>query len=149
MDDTVSPASSVYLQLGDGLEIVKSRPKTKKTPNYYRVGNGTVNRNKIESIDLLREIANMSKPAQFLVLAIKDGMSWVNGFSPVVRITQSELCATHQKYLKKGFKELKEKDLVRRIRRSHYMVNPNALIPPDYEEALKVWEDADPNKVLD
>jgi hypothetical protein len=81
MDDTVSPASSVYLQLGDGLEIVKSKPKTKKTPNYYRVGNGTVNKNKIESIDLLREMANMSKPAQFLVLAIKDGMSWVNGFS--------------------------------------------------------------------
>jgi hypothetical protein len=29
------------------------------------------------------------------------------------------------------------------------MVNPNALIPPDYEEALRIWEEADPNKVLD
>lgn len=28
---------------------------------------------------------------------------------------------------------------MRRVKRSHYMINPNALIPSEYDEAMDIW----------
>ena len=99
-----------------------------------------MNKDKIQSIDLLRELAMASKAGQFILLAIKDGITYENNYSPVVTINRKTLTATQQRYLVDGFKELSDKDLVRRISNGKYMINPNALIPLDYEEALQVWQ---------
>lgn len=132
-----------HIQLDDNEYLIKVKDKpTKKEPNYYRIGNGTMNKHKIQSIDLVEEVMNMSKPAQFLLKLIKDKINWENGYNPVVKIVYKSLTKTEQTYMDKGFKELKEKDLVRRIKQGHYMINPNALIPLDYPEALKIWDSA-------
>ena len=128
---------TIALSSDEEVSVVK---KAVKSPNYYRVGNGTMNRSKIKSIDLLREIAEASSPAQFVLLTIKDGITYENGYSPVVQIKSSTLTSTQQQYLKRGYKELHERDLVRRVKRGYYMINPNALIPVNYEAALAQWE---------
>lgn len=132
--------NSVTVLYDDSLDFVKKKVSTIKSPNYNRVGNGTMNKHKIQSIDLLTELANSTKAGQFLLLTIKNGITYGNDFNPVVRISKKLLTSTEQQYLIIGYKELLAKDLVRRVKNGYYMINPNALIPPDYASAIKVWE---------
>lgn len=45
-------------------------------PDYIMVGDGTVNKDGLQSIDLLREMAKASKAEQYLLLAIINGVSY-------------------------------------------------------------------------
>lgn len=102
------------------------------------VGDGTVNKDGLQSIDLLREMAKASKAEQYLLLAIINGVSYKNGYNPVVKVIGDT--STHKQYIITGYKELHNKGLVKRIKKSHYMINPNALIPLDYDEAIELWD---------
>lgn len=104
------------------------------------IGNGTMNKHHIYGIDLLRELANSTKAEQFILLAIKDGINFDNDYSPIVKVVGNT--STEKQYLKNGYASLLARNLVVRVKKSHYMINPNALIPLDYEEALKIWEEA-------
>jgi hypothetical protein len=127
--------------LADDEVLVKKKVKRSTQPNYYMVGNGTVNKYKIESIDLIKEITKMTKAEQFLILAIKDGITYATDYNPVVKVSGS---TKHQKnQIIDGYRKLSEKNLVRRIKNGWYMINPNALIPTDYPSALKIWKDAE------
>lgn len=92
--------------------------------------------------ELIDAVCTVSKAGQFLILAIKDGITFENGYSPVVSNSKKDLTKTQQCYLVDGFKELSAKDLVRRISNGKYMINPNALVPLDYAEALQIWNSA-------
>lgn len=129
----------LYVSQGDSFNIQKEREKAKK-PNYYMIGNGTMNRHKIYAIDLLEEVAKSTKAEQFLLLSIKDGICYGNDYNPVVKVVPET--ETQKQYIKLGYKSLVTRGLVLRIKKSHYMINPNALIPPDYEGALQIWEAA-------
>lgn len=133
---TVSLAHNEYLR------IEKDEKKVQRRPNYFMVGNGSTNMSKIFSIDLLKELVESSKAGQFLLIAIKDGICYDNGYSPVVTILKSALTSTQQQYLVKGYKELRSRGLVIRVGNSKYMINPNALIPTNYEEAIAIWNKA-------
>ena len=104
------------------------------------VGNGTMNKNRVYSVDLLRELANSTKAEQYLLLAIKDGINYENGYAPIVKVIGDT--STAKQYIKNGYKSLYERNLVVRVKKSHYMINPNALVPLDYEEAMEIWEQA-------
>ena len=131
--------NSTVIILNDNEYLVKHKKVTKR-PNYFMVGNGTMSKQRIFGIDLLRELANSSKAAQWLILKIKDGIAYENNYNPVVKVSSKVLTSTEQQYLAKGYKELKEKNIVKRIKNGHYMINPNALIPPDYSSAIEIWE---------
>jgi hypothetical protein len=104
------------------------------TPDYYLVGSGQ------GSIDFLEEFAQSTAPAQWLLLQIKRGIAFSNNFSPVVSVQAKT--ETEKTYLKKGYSELVKKDLVIRVSRGMYMINPAALIPADYTTYKKVWDTA-------
>ena len=125
------------IQLEDNEVLIKKKVKT-PTPNYFRVGNGTMNRYKVKSIDLLDEAMNATKAAQWVIKSIKNGIGWENDYDPVVRVVART--DTEKAYLKRGYKELVEKDLVRRVKRGYYMINPDALIPIDYKKAKEIWD---------
>lgn len=128
-----------HLVLNADETLKKVKVKKVVEPNYFRIGNGTMNKNGIQSIDLVRELVNMSKPAQTVLLWIKDGMVWnsyENRIEFVVRI-KPETDAQKQ-MLKKGLKELFAKDLVRRVSMGRYMINPNAVIT-NYEAQMVEW----------
>lgn len=139
LKETEKVPVTVYVTPNETVTIERKRGQK---PSYLMVGNGTMNKHKIFAIDLLRELANASKAGQFLLLAIKDGITHANNYNPVVNIRKNELTKTQQQYLVVGYKELVEKDLVRRVKNGWYMINPNALVPLDYEEAMEIWENA-------
>ncbi len=137
-------SSIVQITLEDNEYLIKqSELIRKREPNYLRIGNGTMNKNKIQSIDLLTEQVTMSVSGRWLIAFISRHINYDNDYNPVVKIVNKNLTSTEQDYLKNGYKELHEKGLVKRIKQSHYMINPNALIPLDYPAALAVWNSVD------
>ena len=133
--------AQVFLNEDETLQKVKRLRK--KEPNYYRIGNGTLNKHGIYSMDLIEEMVHMSQPARTMLGWIKDGIE----YDPydqlwlfIVKITPAN--ASERKIVERGYKELHDRNLVRRVKRSHYMINPNALII-DYKRQLEVWESLD------
>jgi len=55
-------------------------------------------------------------------------------------IINSNLTNPEQQKFKAGFKLLHKKNIVKRIKREHYILNPNFIIPYFYEEELKLFE---------
>lgn len=130
-------AVTVYINPGEQVGVTKI---AKKKPNYLMIGNGTMNKNKVYSIDLISEIIDSNKAEQYLIKAIKDGITYDNNYDPVVKVVG--VTSTEKQYLKNGYKSLFERNLVVRVKKSHYMINPNALVPLDYEGALEIWNKA-------
>lgn len=92
----------------------------------------------ITSIDLLAEIANMTKVEQNALLLIRDSIRYDSPDGEVYITFDDKL---KQKKFLEGFKLLEKKNLVKRTKRSHYMINPAALIPLDYEAAIILWKE--------
>jgi hypothetical protein len=130
--------TQVTLAPGKVLVQEDSKPKIPK-PNFIMVGNGTTNRYGITSIDLLYEMAMMTKPALFTLLRIREELHWEN-ITGEVKVPMNQLTSAQKQQFKRGYKELLAKDLVRRTKRSHYMINPNALIPKEYTLGLELWD---------
>lgn len=120
-------------------ELIKRKRKVKRSiPNFYMIGNGKMNKHRIQAIDLLNEVMTLSKAGQYTFRMIKDMLVYDNEDGEVC-VDLSGLTPTYATLFKKGFKELNLRDLVRRTKRSHYMINPNALIPADYDKAMELW----------
>ena len=132
--------SSIHNVILEDNEFLVKKKLNKSSPNYFRIGNGTMNKQKIQSINLLEEAMNASKAGQWLIKQITTAIGYSNGYNPVVEVRASS--EVEKVYLKKGFSELSAKNLVRRVKRGYYMINPNALIPIEYEESLGIWEKA-------
>lgn len=121
-------------------ETLQKVKKSTKQPNYWMIGNGTMNKHRIKSINLIHEMVKCTRPAQLLLDWIISGMVYDPADEAVrfiVKVTGDT--STQKQYIKNGYKELFEKDLVRRVKRGHYMVNPNAIIT-DYAKQMAVWE---------
>jgi hypothetical protein len=133
--------SIAQISLKEDEELIIQKKNNKvKPPNHYRVGNGTMNRDKIKARDFIQELIELSNPARTVIGWIKDGMTYdpyEDKVDFVVRVIPDTDAG--KQVLKKGFKELKEKDLVRRVKRGYYMIDPHALTT-DYEAQMEVWE---------
>lgn len=136
MHEEIITNISLHLDKDESAYITKKR-KT-HSPNYYRVGKGDRNMKGITSIDLLAEITRMTKAEQSAFLLIRDSITWDN-HSGEVYITFTD--KLQQKKFLEGFKLLEKKNLVKRTKRSHYMINPAALIPLDYDAAILLWKE--------
>jgi hypothetical protein len=120
-------------------EILVKKKLTAKRPNFYMVGNGTMSKRGIKAVDLLDEIMKMTKAEQYVIRVIKEEITYYNTTGEVAVATSALPSDTCRTTFKNGFKLLCQKDLVRRTKRGHYMINPNALIPIEYDEALTIW----------
>ena len=109
------------------------------------IGNGTMNKQGIGSIDFLEELVDSTKAEQFLLLAIKNGMNYDNGYKPVVKVIGAS--KYEQNMIAEGYKSLYARNLVRRTKKAHYIINPNAFIPLNYEGALDIWNSIATNSV--
>lgn len=134
-------ACTAYLDLDKERITIERINDKQKRPNFLMAGSGAMNKHRIQSIDLLKELANSSKAGQYLILSIKDGIKFETNYNPVVKLVSNT--STEKQYLLAGYKELHSRGLVKRIKQSHYMINPNALIPPDYDSAIDIWNSVD------
>lgn len=131
--------TQVTLREGEKL-VVEKDIGHKKGPNYYKIGNGTMNKHKIQARDFIDELIGLSKPAQRVIGWIKDGMTYdayEDSVSFVVKVVPE--AQSDKKMLQKALPELFEKDLVRRVKRGYYMIDPHA-ITTDFKKQLAVWD---------
>jgi len=134
----VDTIASVTLNKGE--ELYK-RTSLDKQPNFIKVGaNMKKNKHGIKAIDLLREMDNMTSAERKVLLEIKDRMEY-DPYTGQINFVVKYIPETEQekRQLQKTYPLLWRRDLVRRVKKSHYMINPNALIT-SYKLQIKVWE---------
>tara|TARA_R110000744_G_scaffold170264_1_gene288381 strand:- start:2187 stop:2615 length:429 start_codon:yes stop_codon:yes gene_type:complete len=135
--------ASILVNLAQGEYLETKKRKATKQPNYYRIGNGTMNKHNIKAVDLLNEVMSMTKAEQLVIATIKDLIPWDSQTGEVHAILSNILTKSNAVVFHKGFKLLKNKNLVRRTKQSHYMINPSALIPLDFAKAQKLWVESE------
>ena len=142
MSDTNVTQRVLSIPEGKTLTLTDAKVRPKQ-PNYYRVGNGTMNKHNIQAIDFIDAVMDMTKPEQFLIKEIKQGFYYdrdLEGFTYITKIDSRLLTSTQKQYIVLGYKLLHNKGLVKRVKRGYYMINPNALVPSNYETAKQDWD---------
>jgi len=109
-----------------------------KKPAFIMVGSGNKDKeNKgTYSMDYTKELLNMTKPEGFMFGLLMENRTVPDARLPYIKINEtyidnSKLTQTEKKYVAKAYKILREKDLIVRIRREHYIINPRLVISND------------------
>jgi len=111
---------------------------------YIRVGDGNMSRYHKQSINLLREMETLSKPAIQFINTLIEGMRFdYQSGEVIIDVFYKPQTTIEKLMVSRGFRELFARDLVRRIRRSHYIVNPYAIVT-DTEKQLEIWNTVAP-----
>jgi len=119
------------LEPGEHLNISIGKTKRGKFPQFTATGN------EMKSLDI---IANFSSPEAFTFIKLKDERGYIDN---IVEFSTATLTATEKVKFSQGYKQLEDKDLIKRIRKgkpSIYMFNPDFILPKDYLEAITKWE---------
>lgn len=158
--------SIIQISLKANEELIK-RTTQHNRRSFYMVGkqrwvnlapNGTKPDWQYEGIDFIDTFAAMSKREQSITKLMKDCIKWdstMNSFNYIVELAPESvhfnLAASdsmpYNTFLK-GFNLLHKKDLVRRVKRNHYMFNPDFFIPngPQRNYFMSTWSQAKPCK---
>ena len=147
MSTTIITTASLEIAKDEELSI-KSRPKRKPKPRFTMIGDGTLNtKNPLipKSIDLLREIANMTANEKLCFFTIKDSIKYDRFDERMIYQTKpdmSKLTASQRSKFLLGFKLLNNRNIVRRISRGVYMISPMALVPDNFDREFSIWSNA-------
>ena len=135
MKESIQEDSLIKVKAGSRISI--SAP-VKDVP-FYKIGNG--NRNSVgESMNLIQEMTNMTKPELFMISEMERRLSYINEYSVgEVILDMRNYTSTEKQYIKKAYKLLFEKKIICRTRRSHYMFNPLIMLPRNKKEAVELW----------
>ena len=156
--------SIVQISLRANEEIIK-RTKQNQRRSFYMLGkqrwvnlsdDGVKPEWQYEGIDFIDEFAAMSKREQAVTKLLKDCIIWdkeLNSFNYIIELTPesvhfNELASDSMPYntFLKGFQLLYKKDLVRRVKRNHYMFNPDFFIPAGEHTTYfeRIWNESKP-----
>jgi len=137
VDDTTVLMTSV--PVGSVAEV--SIRKRNHKPAFDMHGNGRGSKDKgTDSMDYTKMLLSLSKPAAFLYERIYEGrMAEIdtNGVQHPYKksntsvVDSTMFTAMQKKYVTKGYKELLDKDMVVRIKRGMYLINPRLVISGD------------------
>jgi hypothetical protein len=133
-------AANLVIHLDDGERLETRKVKKTKNPNFLKVGNGTMNKHGIQSVDFLQELMDMTKAEQLVISTIKNLYTWDNPNGEVHIPLSRSFDKNGTKVFLKGFGLLKKKELVRRTKQSHYLINPKAIYLMDYEKSIELWD---------
>ena len=135
MSTIIPNLALVKLKPGHTLE---ARAPIKKKP-FYMVGNGTTN-TVGTSMNLIQEMTKMTKPELFMFGLIENQLSYISEYSiGEVKINTSTLTSTEKQYIKIAYPLLRDKSIIVRTRREHYLVNPSLIMPRALDEAEILW----------
>ena len=121
-----------------------------KKPAFIMVGSGNKDKeNKgTNSINYTKELLNMTKPEGFMFGLLMENRTVPDARLPYLKINEtyidnSKLTQTEKKYVAKAYKILREKDLIVRTRRQHYIINPRFVISnDDWKEDERLYTEA-------
>lgn len=115
----------------------KSKPINKK-PIFYMVGRASMNAKQLSGISLLDLMLEFNKDQQRFFKLLLDCR---NVETNCCDIRTRDISPTEVVKISRAYTALKELDLVKRVSKGTYMINPKALIPPmTYEQVQVVWD---------
>ena len=92
--------------------------------------------------DLVQEMSTMTKPELWMTAELIKRLDKLNGTTlSVVPIKSSELDCTGKQYIKRAYKLLNKRGIVHRLKKELYMVNPDLMIPIEYNLAIRKWNE--------
>ncbi len=107
-------------------------------PTFMMVGNGNKDKNRkgTHSMDYTKELLNMTSAEGFMFGLLMDNRKVLDEEKPLIKSNQTyidnhDLTGTQKRYLSKAYKKLREKDIIVRTRRQHYIINPRMVITKD------------------
>lgn len=117
---------------------IRVSPTYVEKPSYMMVGKGGKVRRGIQGYDLLGAMLNFNSGMSQTFKLIVDGLDVRTNCCDLSTLTFNK---TQQNMISAAYKQLSGIDLVKRIRKGVYMINPRAIIPPQtYPEAQAVWD---------
>ncbi len=132
--------SIVQIVLKPGEAIWKQEKRVNNKPNFRMIGV-----NKMNAIKLLTSLT----PQEAYVF--QEIMSHLDYITNLGYVSQKNKTSTQTQQFTTGYKRLKDKDMVVRLKRgqpSLYMVNPDLILPTNYDEALIRWNEATKKKKI-
>lgn len=149
MESVNKSIAKISVEIPKGKHAVVNLVSKEEKPNFYMIGSG-MGKTSIDAIDIF---SNLTPQEWFVILTLKN----VSGFihhtkvpgsdkyitksSCIVSTKNVKFTPTQKNQFSTGFKRLRDKGVVKRLKRQEYMINPDILIPSDYDEEKKLWEE--------
>lgn len=136
--------SITQVHLNPGEKLIKQSDKQITKPHFNMIGTGRIfmNSKRLPAVDLLKEMANMTAGESFTFLHLRDSIIYDHKekeYELYIPIKQTEFTTYQKKLFKLGAKSLIERDLIRRVKRGTYMINPMAVIAKNFTAAEIEW----------
>jgi len=126
------------LRVDEVLEIHQHKKPKNIVPPFRAYGTHGMTYQNIEGLDVAPIVKDLSKAANHLFWETVERM---NTLTNVRIIRGASLSPSEKVKLSKAFTELKSVDLMKRVKREHYMINPKAVISfKGYEQAQENWD---------
>lgn len=121
------------------ITINVNKERNSKIPPYRNFGRAGISKGKIEGINASLIFADLSSAATWLFWNLENGRDHQTNIS---NFQTSNLTQAEKLKLSRGYKELKEKKLVIRVRNQHYLINPKIILPEfkRYEMIQAEWD---------
>jgi hypothetical protein len=129
-----------FLASKDEVVTVTTTKKNKSDylPPFIMCGDKRMHKNKVAGYPYTDTLLSMSKAEQWFFKLIKANLNYKNNIS-IIR--SSAFNRTELNKISLAFKLLKEKGLIKKTKKEHYIVNPDAIIyPPNYGLIKEVWD---------
>lgn len=122
-------------------EVTIARKQKYEYPPFIMVGNGNANRHGT-SLSMFNVLCDFSKPEQFafkLLIEKLDCVSDSRKGHNVCVVRLQDLSVPNRQKFKAGIAGLFKKEIVKRTKKEHYIVNPNLIISKEYSMDLARW----------
>ncbi len=129
------------LTIEDDEEVTVSRKGKYTYPPFSMVGNGNKNKNG-ESLPFIDVLCEFSKAEQFAFLKVIEKLKCLEDSREkhnVCRVVMKNLSSADKQKFKNGITDLINKEIVKRSKKEHYMVNPNLIISTSYADDMTMW----------
>ena len=119
---------------------VTARKQKYDYPPFIMVGNGEQNKNG-QSIDIVDTLCTFSKPEQMAFKKISEQLECLKDSRKKHNacVVKNKDLGKAQQNFKTGVSSLINKGLVKRIKREHYLINPDLIITKNYLEDKIEW----------
>ena len=130
---------------GAKFKLVQEHPYREHVPAYDRIGGNMEYRSPVKGYEgLYQTLSRLSKIASWLLWNLVENRNSITNIAVMKAKTPLE-----SKNISLAYKELEKFNLVRRIQRQQYLINPMAFIPKPgyYEEVLTQWKALKVNQI--
>ncbi len=136
----MNPLDKSVVVIGHDEDVTISTRKKGKTntPPFTMIGRQAMSKGQIQGFPLMKVLFNSTKEELWFCELLWDNLNIETNQANLTDITFTR---TDLNKISKVYVTLKEKGLVKRVQRSIYMFNPDAIIyPACYSSAKKMWD---------